>query len=84
MQTNSNLLMAAKVIAIVLIRALNLLKEKCTDLAAVGHEECWLALLDAWRPLRHAWKVIWWENVAPPPDVTDKDGFIDDMRCERE
>lgn len=73
--------MAAKVVGIVLMRAIGILKEKGTDLSVVGEEECWAALLDAWIPLKHAWKVVWWEGVATPPDVADGDEFKDSLRC---
>jgi len=36
---------------------------------------CWAALRRAWLPHAVAWKALWWEAVALPPDVSDEAAF---------
>ena len=41
---------------------------------------CWAALRRAWRPYAVAWKAVWWEAVALPPDVADEAAFRQGQR----
>ena len=36
---------------------------------------CWAALQQAWLPHAVAWKAVWWDAVALPPDVSDEAAF---------
>ena len=45
------------------------------EAAALSSDACWSALQRAWEPHAVAWKAVWWEAVALPPDVTEETAF---------
>ncbi|GMH37389.1 hypothetical protein BSKO_05262 [Bryopsis sp. KO-2023] len=80
LQTNGIFLLAARLYAKVLMKSVKILEQNEVHLSAASEQECWEALLEAWVPVKHAWKVIWWEGVAIPEDVTDGEEFRNDLR----
>jgi hypothetical protein len=43
--------------------------------AAADPSAGWSALQCAWQPYAVAWKAVWWEAIALPPDVTNEAAF---------
>lgn len=78
--TNPIFLLAAKVIVMLLNKSVQTLDAKCLDVLTADEDACWSALQDSWAPLKHAWKVVWWEGIAIPDDVDDEAAFVQDLQ----
>lgn len=78
--TNPIFLLAARVIVMILNQSVRRLDAMGIDLQTADENACWATLQESWTPLKHAWKIVWWEGVAVPDDVDDEEAFLKDLQ----